>query len=140
MEANSPEGKTSPGNPTGANEKGDYNYFTPWGIGGLAQRGLSSSLWDIRLPSFGKGLSPKTAAVSTVPSGSDRENEYKLLQLEKRKGPFPCFFRTQHTGSPSAIGTFFLAAVSVVNDPHFCMDFLWRSCLVPEGKEVHPPI
>lgn len=30
----SPEGKTSPGNPTGANE----NYFTPWEIAGLAQR------------------------------------------------------------------------------------------------------
>lgn len=62
-EANSPEGKNPQAIRQGQMKKGYYNYFTPWEIAGLAQRGLSSSLWDVRFPSFGKGLSPKTAAV-----------------------------------------------------------------------------
>lgn len=48
--------------------------------------------------------------MSTVPSGNHRE--YKLFQLEK-KVPFLAVSE-QHIGSPPAIGTLFLAAVSVV--------------------------
>lgn len=115
-EANSPEGQTSPGNPPGQMEKGYYNYFTPWDIAGSAQRSLSSSRWDVRVPSFGKGLSPKTAGVILCSEHRSRWQRQKMSinYVNWKKSPFPCFCRTQHTGLPPAIGTFFLAAVSVV--------------------------